>query len=439
MHFAIAESAHLGSRMPSDFRRFALALAAFTLLPPLLIAAFIIAVDPYFAFGSPSVAGRQRGAAVLRVAIFSAKPYQVRRSGRRRSPSAVPGSRSASIPGIAAGPTHALSISGYRAAPVTRSCWPFCMRRASRGRSSRRWSDSISLASIFYLERRSSKPAREQQQEFARVLRRDCDRAKSSDPLATELAIAAANPAGTKRSSRADPDVAAAIARKRFASGREHSSRSRRPDRRASRRRRDSCRLGRDGYLQVNPDAARRHRPGRLFLERLPALSRGRALQGPGRRVSASRLERGRLPRRQPRARHRNCARALFGPAISTTLPSARPAAWRAAFPPRGPTEWLRLRWPTPGQGAVPGHRHAPPGPLPRGPEASLGTVPRQSMPAPFDDLGRAPVSAARRGAAAAGQGLPRCSAADWPQGAWGPWLAPPRLMYCFTNPRTPA
>ena len=37
-------------------------------LPPLLLAAFVIAVDPYYVFGSPSLAGLQRRAAVLRAA-----------------------------------------------------------------------------------------------------------------------------------------------------------------------------------------------------------------------------------------------------------------------------------------------------------------------------------------------------------------------------------
>src|SRR5262245_39535187 len=41
----------------SGYRRFALGLSLFLLLPPLLVAVFVTAVDPYYLFGSPSVPG----------------------------------------------------------------------------------------------------------------------------------------------------------------------------------------------------------------------------------------------------------------------------------------------------------------------------------------------------------------------------------------------
>ena len=85
LHFAIAEAARLGSRMPSDFRRFVLALAAFTVLPPLSIGAFIIAVDPAYVFGSPSWPHVNAVRPYYEGRVLVAKPYQV----WRRRPSAV--------------------------------------------------------------------------------------------------------------------------------------------------------------------------------------------------------------------------------------------------------------------------------------------------------------------------------------------------------------
>src|SRR5262245_1846847 len=46
LNFAIAAATDRGSRASSDFQRFAFALAAFAALPPLLLAFFVIAVDP---------------------------------------------------------------------------------------------------------------------------------------------------------------------------------------------------------------------------------------------------------------------------------------------------------------------------------------------------------------------------------------------------------
>ena len=64
---------------PFSFRRFALALGAFFALPPVLLAAFVIAVDPYYVFGSPSWAGINTVRPLYEPNLLVAKPYQVRR------------------------------------------------------------------------------------------------------------------------------------------------------------------------------------------------------------------------------------------------------------------------------------------------------------------------------------------------------------------------
>jgi hypothetical protein len=67
------------------FRRFALALAGFTALPSILLAAFVLLVDPYYVFGSPSLPGINVVRPFYELHVIAAKPYQV----QRIKPSAV--------------------------------------------------------------------------------------------------------------------------------------------------------------------------------------------------------------------------------------------------------------------------------------------------------------------------------------------------------------
>ena len=83
--FAIVATSDRNSRTSSAFRRFALALVAFPALPSLALAAFVIAVDPYYVFGSPSLRGFNAVRPYYEPHVLIAKPYQV----RRQRPSAV--------------------------------------------------------------------------------------------------------------------------------------------------------------------------------------------------------------------------------------------------------------------------------------------------------------------------------------------------------------
>ena len=82
---AIVTKADPKSRTASAYSRFAFALIAFTLAPLLLLGAFVIAVDPYYAFGSPSRAGFNAVRPLYEPHVLVAKPYQV----LRLQPSAV--------------------------------------------------------------------------------------------------------------------------------------------------------------------------------------------------------------------------------------------------------------------------------------------------------------------------------------------------------------
>jgi hypothetical protein len=61
------------------FRRFALALGGFVALPPILLAAFVLVVDPYYVFGSPSLPGINVVRPFYELHVIAAKPYQVQR------------------------------------------------------------------------------------------------------------------------------------------------------------------------------------------------------------------------------------------------------------------------------------------------------------------------------------------------------------------------
>jgi hypothetical protein len=73
------------SKPAASYRRFALSLAAFTALPLVALAAFIMAVDPYYVFGSPSWHGINVVRPHYENRVVISKPYQV----ARLHPSAV--------------------------------------------------------------------------------------------------------------------------------------------------------------------------------------------------------------------------------------------------------------------------------------------------------------------------------------------------------------
>ena len=61
------------------FRRFALALGGFIAVSPILLASFVLLVDPYYVFGSPSLPGTNVVRPFYELHVLAAKPYQVQR------------------------------------------------------------------------------------------------------------------------------------------------------------------------------------------------------------------------------------------------------------------------------------------------------------------------------------------------------------------------
>ena len=105
-------------------------------------------------------------------------------------------------------------------------------------------------------------------------------------------------------------------------------------------------------------------------------------------------------------------------------------------FPPRGLSDWLRLRWPTLSGTMFKLHEGFRLVLSRSSARDAVGTVLRQSQAATFDDLGvrvwHGHDGELRRlgGFAALFRGMLAA-------GSWYPTLAPPTLVYCFTNPRT--
>ena len=79
MHKPAATSRYQELGHAATFRRFALGLAAFLVIPPLLLAGFVIVVDPYYVFGSPSWPGINEVRPLYEPHVITAKPYQVER------------------------------------------------------------------------------------------------------------------------------------------------------------------------------------------------------------------------------------------------------------------------------------------------------------------------------------------------------------------------
>jgi hypothetical protein len=79
LHSAIVDASDRNGPPRASCRRFALALVGFTALPSILLAAFVLVVDPYYVFGSPTLPGINAVRPFYELHVLAAKPYQVQR------------------------------------------------------------------------------------------------------------------------------------------------------------------------------------------------------------------------------------------------------------------------------------------------------------------------------------------------------------------------
>ena len=271
--------------------------------------------------------------------------------------------------------------------------------------------------------------------EFAQFLdERLASDAKPSTPAAPAIAIPPASPAWNEALYLAvNPDVAAAIARKEFVSGREHY------DRIGRTQRRDGGSVPTDwdeiGYRQVNPDVAHAIAGGWFLSGYHQYLLVGRS-QGRLGGFQPADWNEGRYLAANPDARNR-LAQGTYRTGYLHYVAIGLSQGLAGGLPPRGLVRLAALALADPQSERCSSCMKASAWSSPvRRPATQWAPCFAQSQAATFDDLG-VRVWPARRGAAPAGRICCVCSAADAGRRAWGPTLAPPTLVYCFTNPRT--
>ena len=379
MDSAIVRAAGRESPAILSFRRFALVLLGFVALPPLLLAAFVIAIDPYYVFGSPSWRGINVVRPYYETNIFSAKLNQV----RRIQPAAVAlGSSRAEVgldprhPGWADLRTFNFGLPGSTSYEVMLAF----LHAQAAGQPLKQAVVGLDFFgfNIFFPRSRTQQEApfgRNATRAFADFLTEELTRR----PRSAGIATSADHDTATATSARDNGAQAGAQARHFMLAAPEGE--------------RDDSTPPRDwneiGYIAANPEARIEIALGAFPNGYLHYVAIGRDLGFLGGLPPADAFE----------------ALRMWQPRLSSALLDVDKMV-RLVFS----RETLK---------------------------ASILTVLRQStMPAPFDDVGvrlfPGQEDVLRR---LGGTGnLIRSSLSS---GAWGPWLNVPRFMYCFTNADT--
>jgi hypothetical protein len=371
-----------------SFPRFALVLIGFTLLPPLLLVAFVIAVDPYYLFGSPSFAGINAVRPYYETNIFSAKLYQM----RRIRPGAVAlGSSRAEVgldprhPGWADSRTFNFGLPGSTSYEVMLAF----LHAQSVGQPLKQAVVGLDFFgfNIFFPRSRTQQEARfgrDATQAFADFLANELVQRRRGQAVAT-AERAATSPRAQAQRRAIEPDGGQRRGAQRRAEPKHFL-----PAAPAEEREDDAPPRDWDeaGYIAATPEAGIEIALGAFPSGYLHYAAVGRNLGFLGGLPPADALEALRLRR----------------PTLDTALSHIN--------------EMIRLVF---SRTAV---------------RASIATVLRQRRPAPFDDAGvRLFLEQEEVLRRLGGTGnLIRSSLSS---GAWGPWLNVPKLMYCFTNADT--
>jgi hypothetical protein len=380
METATVRAAPCDSQAALSFRRFVVVLLGLILLPPLLLAAFVVAVDPYYAFGSPSWRGINAVRPYYETNIFSAKLNQV----RRIQPAAVAlGSSRAEVgldprhPGWADSRTFNFGLPGSTSYEVMLAF----LHAQAAGQPLKQAVVGLDFFgfNIFFPRSRTQQEARfgrDATRAFADFLTEELARRPRSPAVATS---ADHGPAATPNSARGNGAQAGAQARHFMLAAPEGEREDSTPPR-------DWNEIG---YIAANPEARIEIALGAFPNGYLHYVAIGRDLGFLGGLPPADAFE----------------ALRMWQPRLSSALLHVDKMV-RLVFS----RETLK---------------------------ASILTVWRQStMRAPFDDVGvrlfPGQEDVLRR---LGGTGnLIRSSLSS---GAWGPWLNVPRFMYCFTNADT--
>jgi hypothetical protein len=412
------------------FHRFAFAVLAFLLIPPVAFAGFVLIVDPYFVFGSPSWPGVNTVRPYYELQVVMAKPYQV----SRLRPAAV--SLGSSRVEVGLDPRHP----GWTKGPVFNFALPSSnsyavmlaflhaqkhgapLQQAVAGLDFFAFNINFPQASTFWEQRFDEAASRE----FARYL---------DDELAGRIKRKPA-PAATRDWDETlylavNQDVRAAVLRHDFKSGREHFELAGRAEHRRGAT--VPADWEEESYLELHPDVATAISAGQFISGYHHWLAAGRAEGRPDGTRPADWNEAQYLAA-NPFVR----ARVALGQHRNAYLYHAEVGRKRHAggAPPVGTIERLLLPYPALRQA------------LYRGEEIlglvfsvttardALSTLRRQGEPAVFDSQGMR----IWRGQdvllnSLGGTGkLMRTRLLNGPR---NPTLVAPKLQYCFTNAET--
>jgi len=426
-------------RLPPDapFRRYTTMLFACLAIPPLLLAAFVVAVDPYYVFGSPSWRGFNEVRPYYEPHVDIAKPYQI----RRLKPEAV--SLGSSRVEVGIDPRHP----GWGTSKVFDFALPSSnsylvmlaflhaqavgqpLKRAVVGLDFFAYNIEHPLSADIFGPRFVDAASRG----FATYL----DQALPERRTRTEASSAASTGLDEQPFSEAlylavNPDVAAAIARHEFTSGRDHYERAGRTERRPGVAVPEEW--NETAYLEIHPDVK-------------TAVSEARFVNGYHHYLVAGRAEgrvSGFVPSDWSEQRYfalNPSARILAGlggvhSGYASYIRNGGASGGVSGGPPRTAMEWAMQRWPSLVSGmtqfkdwrdfifSATAVR-----------EAAL-TISRQHEPATFDGLGMRIWSghdAEMRKLGGSGTQMRRYLLAR----RWNLWFKQPRYHYCFTNPQT--
>jgi hypothetical protein len=426
-----------GLQMVAYFRRFALALATFAVLPPLLLAALVVGVDPYYVFGSPSWRGFNAVRPYYEPHVLVAKPYQV----RRQRPAAVALGSSRVEVGIdprhagwvdsnafnfalPASNSYALMVAFLHAQKVGAP-----LKQAVAGLDFFSFNINFPLGADF-AEQRFAEKLGEEFVDFLNKIRSDQRNPYRGPGAGSTSASAPAQAWNEALYLAVNPDVAAAVARGEFKSGREHYVLAGRAEHR------EGASVPADWdektYLQAHPDVAIAVTKGSFVSGYHHYLAAGRAEGRLGGFRLAGWNEDGYLAA-NPDARIR-VALGIYRSGFLHYAAVGKRRGYVGGLPASNPIEAAQSRWPALNQRLFQLKELFQLVFSATAASDAIATIFRQSEPADFDDAGmRVWHDRGEVMRKLGGNGAPLYSRLSG--GGWRPWLVPPKMMYCFTDP----